>query len=402
MAFELAFVLAGLILAVGYVGDYLFRKMNLPDVLILVGMGILLGPLFGIVDASLLKPVSNIFAILALVIILFEGGLDLDLYKVLKQSHRALFLALLGFTFTILVSITFFHLILHYTLNESILLGAIMGGTAASVVIPLISRFKNVNSETKIIVTIEAAFGDVFAIVLGLTFLQVFTGVFSGSLSEIGSAILSQFSVGAVIGAIAGILWLKFLGSVRDWPYNNVLTLGILLFLYSIVEGVKGSGAIFALVFGLILGNGEAVSEMLKIKELAKIEEMMRSFMAEMSFFMRTFFFVYIGLLFTFALPEAILIGIIFSILIFIARIGAVKIAVIKNERLKRDFWPLVMMVPRGLAAAVFVEILSSYSFPSASFFGNIVTTVIVFTMIICSIGSSLVKRYLDSLHKEN
>ena len=159
------------------------------------------------------------------------------------------------------------------------------------------------------------------------------------------------------------------------------------------MEGVGGSGAIFALTFGLVLGNGKDVCRMLRMKESIHVSRMMKRFMAEMSFFMKTFFFVYIGLIFVFTDTAALIWGVVLSFILLIGRYAAGWIASVKSGVLRKDINAIALTLPRGLAAAVFVEILRSYNVPYLDVYTNIIITVIMVTVIIASIGSSVMNN---------
>ncbi|MCP8307120.1 MAG: cation:proton antiporter [archaeon] len=86
------FILVGIIVIIGFLGSYLFRKTGIPDVIILILLGALVGPVLNLVERSVLISVAPIFAALAITVILFDGGLNLNLYLVLKESPRAVFI----------------------------------------------------------------------------------------------------------------------------------------------------------------------------------------------------------------------------------------------------------------------------------------------------------------------
>jgi cell volume regulation protein A len=65
----------GILFIIGFVGDYLFRKIHFPDILVLLALGYVVGPVLHIVDPAWAAPATPIIASLALVIILFNGGL---------------------------------------------------------------------------------------------------------------------------------------------------------------------------------------------------------------------------------------------------------------------------------------------------------------------------------------
>ena len=69
-------VLGGL-LALAFVANRLFRLTRVPGVIVLLAVGLLLGPFFGWLQPAPFRPITDTLGTLALILILFEGGLDL-------------------------------------------------------------------------------------------------------------------------------------------------------------------------------------------------------------------------------------------------------------------------------------------------------------------------------------
>src|SRR4030043_1056503 len=109
--------------------------------------------------------------------------------------------------------------------------------------------------------------------------------------------------------------------------YDDILTLAIAFLLYFIVESMGGSGVIFALTFGLMLGNGMEVAKFLGFKRTVLIHELMKKFHSQMSFLIKTFFFVYLGLMIIFSQYGLILAGVAISLLLLLVRYFAVLLS---------------------------------------------------------------------------
>lgn len=97
-----AFLLVGVIIGIGFVGSLFFERTRIPDLLSLVVIGILMGPVFGLVDASQLDTMAPYVGALALMIILFEGGLNLDFEKIVTQLVPAFLLTVSVFAFSMI------------------------------------------------------------------------------------------------------------------------------------------------------------------------------------------------------------------------------------------------------------------------------------------------------------
>ena len=391
----------GILLIIGFLADYLFRKTRFPDILILIVLGYLIGPVFHIVNPSEIAPASQVIAGLALVVILFNGGLDLEFAKVLSSAPRALILVIVGIVVSMASTAAFAYYLMGWGFMDSFLLGAILGGTSPSIVMPLISRVK-LPDEVSSILSLESAFNGAIVIVVALVILEVITTGQTGNTAlMVVEKISLQVFLGGLIGVIAGIVWLWALTLLEGETYDDILTLAIAFLLYFTVESMNGSGVIFAITFGLMLGNGVEVAKFLGIKRTVVIHELMKKFHSQMSFLIKTFFFVYLGILVSFQRIEFIVIGILILLALLGARYIAIRISTCRGCFEKDDIQTMIVMMPRGLAAAImaisfgpaFVEKLM----PGAGmkgFFEDVAFVVILGTAIVTTIGVSIISYY--------
>jgi len=383
----------GILLIIGFLADYLFRRTRFPDILILIVLGYLIGPVFHIVNPSEIAPASQVIASLALVVILFNGGLDLEFAKLLSCAPRALVLVLVGIGLSMALTTIFAYYLMGWDFMGSLLLGAIVGGTSPSIVIPLISRI-NAPEEVCSTLSLESAFNGAMVIVVALVILEIIiTGQTGNTALVVAEQITLQIFLGGLIGVIAGIVWLWALTLLEGETYDDILTLALAFLLYFVVEGMSGSGVIFAFTFGLMLGNGIEVAKFLGIKRTVVIHELMKKFHSQMSFLIKTFFFVYLGLMITFTSYGLILSGVAISLILLLARYIAVLLSSIRSDTLLANKGLLTTMLPRGLSAAVVAEIVLASGIPNASLYPGVIMVVIVTTVVIAAIGIPVFTR---------
>ena len=377
----------GILLIIGFLADYLFGKISLPDIIVLLVLGYLIGPVFNIISPSQIAPASQIISSLALVIILFNGGLDLEFKYVLSSAPRAIILVLLGIAVSMASTAAFTYYILGWDLMSGLLLGAIVSGTSPAIVMPLVKRAK-VPNEVSSLLNLESAFNGALVIVIALIVLElIITGQTGHEVSMIGQTIAVKFIAGGAVGVVAGVIWLWVLTLIEGEIYDDILTLAVVLLLYFGVESIEGSGVIFVLVFGLILGNGVEIARFLRIKRAVEVHEPMKKFHSQMSFLIKTFFFVYLGLMVTFDEPGLIVQGVILSVILLFTRHIAVLLTSIGSGKLLANRGILTTMLPRGLSAAVVAEIVVSSGIPNASVYPHVIIIVILTTVIISAIG---------------
>ncbi|RLC66337.1 MAG: hypothetical protein DRH97_06640, partial [Chloroflexi bacterium] len=192
--------LLGILFIIGFIGDYLFKKISFPNILVLLALGYVAGPVLNIVDPAWVAPASPVIANLALVIILFNGGLGLDFFQARASAPRAAVLALLGIGASTIAAAAFVYYFLDWELMNSLLLGAIVGGSSPTVVMPLIGRAK-VRAEISSLLHIESALNGALVIVIALVILEVMTVGATGNIGPvIAKAIGMRFLIGVGIG----------------------------------------------------------------------------------------------------------------------------------------------------------------------------------------------------------
>ncbi len=393
-AVSTVFGITALVIFIGFLSTLLFEKTRVPDVLILILLGIIIGPATGLINSDELIGLAEVFGALALTLILFDGGLELKYHEVVRKFGSTL--VLLGASFTIsMISIAIVFQLYQpdAPVYLSLSLGAILSAVSATIVIPILSIMR-VKSETKALLNLESALTDVAAIfVVFLLLGSIGPRAELGANIQVGIIVTILFST--VIAVVLGIAWLELLRVMKGRAYSYMITLATVLGLYAIVEYLGGAGAVSALVFGIVLSNGKELSRRLPIKTDFELDERLRWFHSEVTFFLKTFFFVFMGILFAIELftVELLIFSMILLLLIVGARVLAVKFLVIVRPQEREEQDVLTIMMPRGLTSVVLVVILATTAAMDVSFLMGVAFTVIVFTNIIMTGGVFFVER---------
>jgi len=388
-------VLMALIVFIGVLGELFFSKTKIPDVLWLVLIGIIIGPIMGLADTSFLSSLLPLFSAFAIIIILFEGGLHFNIYDVIKNTPKSLILAVLSFSVSVAaiivvyITLGWLGFVQNISLWNATILGCILGGTSSLVVMPLLNQAK-LKKKIESILSIESALTDVIGIVIviALVNLAVFPDANPGQ--ALVKGIAASFAVAIFFGAVAGLVWiyvLKFFEKkTRNFSHHYMLTFSFMLLLYAFIEFVQGSPALSILSFGLVLGNSKEIGKILKLKRRIKIEESILEFNSQISFFVKTFFFALIGLLLVIE-PISLGIGIVIALALLGARHLAVRLALQNEKSLRKDLSLVGWLMPRGLAAAVLAIMPAQAGIPGTEQFPSIVFTVIIATIILTTLG---------------
>lgn len=347
------FFLIGLIILIGFLGSLIFKKTKVSDILLLILVGFLLGPVFNIFNTEKLNDFAEYFGSFALIIILFEGGLDLSIERVVKEFGSSLILVVLSFFLTALLVCGFLFYFFDWSFANSLLLGTILGCTSAAIVIPVVSRM-SVTNDIKTILSVESALSDVLAVVGTISIIEFITLKHIG-ISTPFRAVASSFSIAIVLGSLTGFMWLKVLDTIGNQKYSYMITLAVILMVYSITEFFGGSGLIAVLIFGIILGNSNEFVKFMKFKNNFSVNDTIKFFHGEVSFFIRTFFFVYLGMIVSikYLTINFLSISIILVFLIVIARYLSSSLFILMSPEKKQFKNAIFGMLPRGLASAV-------------------------------------------------
>ncbi|MCX7193003.1 MAG: cation:proton antiporter [Proteobacteria bacterium] len=352
----------GLIVFFAHFLSLQFRKTNIPDVLILVIVGIVLGPILGFVSPVDFGKVGSLFATIALVVILFEGGTTLDINVLSKSLATTGKLAIVCFVLTALIATLAGIYALGLTMLPAAMLGLTLGSTSPAVIIPLVKALR-VSDKPATVMILESALTDVLSIIGVFALLQIYTqgGLEPGKL--IGS-VLSAMVFAIVIGVLGGIGWLLVLGKVRDFPNTISSTLAYVFIVYGATEGLGFSGAIAALALGFTLTNFEEF-KLHRIpsidRNIVPLNDIDLAFYSEAVFLLRTYFFIYLGISIHFSDLHLALAAAAIVLLIYLMRIVLTRMAFRDPEYSLRDTAITSMMVPKGLAAAVLAALPLQY-----------------------------------------
>jgi len=142
----------------------------------------------------------------------------------------------------------------------------------------------------------------------------------------------------------------------------------------------------------LMIGNSRPIARLLKFRTTVSIDDNVRNFHCQISFLIRSFFFVFTGLLFSFSSLTSLLFGLFLSFAFLGIRFIVVKMATLKSE-LHSVETLMTIMFPRGLAAAVLASLPLTMLGSDYQVFPEIAFIVILTTIIVCTIGVAVLKK---------
>ncbi len=395
--------LIGSVVFLAHLFSALFSRKMIPDVLLLMLLGWVVGPLCGLVSVDDFGAVGPIFSILTLLVILFQESLDID-FRVIKQSLKStLILSIVNFVITVGVmsgmvmavqywGSTFLEFVgldamRDLDFKEIFLLGTILGATSIAVIVPLLQKL-NVQAKTKSMLLLEATLGEVLTIVI---FFMVLNLIESGyfHLGMTSGKFVSSILVAVAFGIGAGCFWSIILNEIRIIQNSVFTTPAFIFVLFGITELFGFSGVIAVLSFGATLGNIELfnLSFLKKYfpKEPIKLNEAERSFIAEVVFLFKTFFFIYMGISLELSHSGVILCGFIFTLFMFGLRIPVIRFCISKETTIF-DASIMAILIPRGLVAAVLAAIPLQRGIAGGEVIQMLVYSIVFFSILFTSL----------------
>jgi len=385
----------GILIFLGNILSRFFTLTKIPDVLFLIALGIVVGPVLDFVEPSAFGVVGPIFSEVTLAIILFEGGLHITVDALKKAMTGTLAITITNFVGITVICIVVMQYFMGFTLMESCMLGAILGGTSSAVVIPF-TNYLNMGKDTKAILALESAIGDVLCIVVLLALIDVFQ-VQDFNIGHVAGNLIASFLIAIIIGVVAGVWW----SSV----YHRLVTIksifitpAFVFIVFGFVSLLGFSGAIAALALGVTFGNlnyfkaekvlpflGNDVTQV----ELTPVEV---EFFSQLVSLLKTFFFIYIGISIHFTNMDILYLGALLTIIIYLARIAMVWFTIPRRIPVA-DAAYMSVMEPKGLASAVLASMPLEAGIAAGQTIQDVTYIVIFFSIVACSILIFLLEK---------
>lgn len=408
MTVSIVFFLIAAIISIGFFGKWLFKVTRIPESMLLIGAGFALQTLTGI-DSEIFQQAAPYFGAFALVVILFEGGLHLEFHHLIKSWKNALTLMSLVFLLSFVLITTLAHVAFHHALLNAAVLGSALACTSAAIVVPLIREVK-VNPELKTVLELESSLSDAIAVLITVTLLTV--ALDQNASAQIGTLIFSSLMGSLIIGIVAGFAWTWLMGKyLAGQQLTYLMTFAVMLLVYATCEFVHSSGVFGVFLFGLAYSNGPNLLSRFwpKSRKEQKIwddtDQDIKGFHAEMTFLVRTFFYVFLGLIFN---PAKITVPILLEAVGIYIVIIAARYMVVKVIRLKGNAWEqrhsakvLFLFMPRGLASAVLATLPIQYGLTGTASFVNITVLIILFTNLAITFGVRHIEKTAPAFIEE-
>lgn len=268
-----AFALA---LGVGVLAQVLAYHLRVPGIVLYLTAGVLLGPdVLGVVRPEALQGGLHTLVGLAVAVILFEGGLNLNIDRLIRQADTIRKLVTIGAIVTAGGGTIAARLLMAWDWPTSILFGTLVIVTGPTVIGPLVRRIR-LTPRLRTILEAEGVLIDPVGAILAVVTLEVLLANSAGSAALGLLGIPTRLLVGSLCGVAGGLLIALPLGREGLVPeeIRNIFALAMLLTLYAISEAIlPDSGILAAPIAGIVVGNTRARlhAELMEFKEQVTI-----------------------------------------------------------------------------------------------------------------------------------
>jgi NhaP-type Na+/H+ or K+/H+ antiporter len=390
-----ALIFLGILIFAAHLFAMMFSKKKIPDVLLLIIIGIIIGPVLGFVSPNFLGQSGTIFTSVVLIVILFDGGLDISVHDLKLSWKPTISLTLASLILSIFLA-TIVCLFIGLSIINSLIVGIILSGTSSAVVIPLTQHLK-LGKSTKTVLVLESAITDIICFVLALAFIEASKEGNGVNVGSVAGGVVSSFVMAIIIGVICSIVWSSLLQKIRTFKNSMFLTPAYLFIVYGLTEYMGFSGAIAVLAVGITIANMEYfhfkfLERFQKGREL-KLTESEKAFVSELVFVLKTFFFVYIGISIPFNNYVALIAGLVITLILLVMRIFVAKYFSPKSSN-GFDKSIVSIMIPKGIAAAVLASIPEQMGLPQGEMIKYVVYATVLFSILLCSILIFVIERY--------
>jgi cell volume regulation protein A len=391
----------GVILGAGMLSGLLARRLAIPDVVVYLLVGIVLGPeVGGAIGIRADSALNQIILIFGACYILFDGGASLRLAVLRQVWITIVVIATLGVVITAAITAAAAYWILGIPLIVALLLGAAIASTDPATLVPV---FRQVRIRERVAQTVmsESALNDATGAILTFAVLAVATGAefsIGASLFDLGKQALLGLVVGGVLGYLAAVCIaherLAFL-----MEYAPLVTLMAVIGAYLGADGLQASGFMAVFTFGVVLGNKDALGFAMSAREQARLDE----FVTTTALIMRMFIFILLGAQVDFALMSRYLVGgaIVIAIFMLVARPITVFVCAAPDRRARWSMKEMLFMCwtrETGVIPAALAGLLVGMNAPGADVVASVTFIAVLMTILIQATTTRWLARRLGLL----
>src|SRR5699024_6710631 len=363
-------LLFALMLIVGVFTTKFSARLGLPSLVLFLFVGMILNEFIYFENVKL----TQLIGVMALIIILFEGGSQTKWNNMRPVLAPAGVLATAGVLITSVITGYAAYYILDLTMLEGMLFGAIVGSTDAAAVFAVMGS-KNINKRLTATLEAESGSNDPMAVFLTVVFIEMIQVPDSTIWSAVGSFFV-QMGFGLILGLLLGRLSVLLINKIAldvSGMYP-LLALGSAVLTFGVTDYLGGSGFLAVYVMGVLVGNSDLMHKFSIVR-----------FNEGFAWMMQIIMFIFLGMLvFPSDLIKVGWQGILLSIiLMFVARPIATVICMVffkhnAKEQIFLSWTGLKGAVPIVLATyPIIADVENAYVIFNAVFFVVLISALV-------------------------
>lgn len=389
-------MIATIILA-GTLSSKISQWVKLPDVVLFIFAGVLLGPnCFNLLNYDN-STVNQVILTFGAAYILFDGGREIHLNVLNKIKYSVTSMATLGVLISSIITGFFAHYFLHLEPIYAFLLGTVIASTDPSVLVPLFKKM-SISPKLKQTIIAESAFNDACGAIVTFAILGVIAGG-EFSLGENMLELLKTSFGGVAVGIVVAFASLLLVsekdhGILSDFPTEIAVAAVIGAYEIATYFGVSGFMAVF--VFGIVVGNKKTFG--IKVDEVPFQTHL--HFKDALISILRMMIFILLGVHMDIAVLGQYWFGALLTVgtLIFIARPISVLISVIWDKKANWTWQEIVYLMwvrETGVIPAALVGMLVTMKVPHADVISAVTFMTILITLAIQASTKGFVAKKL-------
>ncbi|CEP46912.1 Na()/H() antiporter [[Clostridium] sordellii] len=400
---NLLFIFA-VVVVTGIVLGKVSELLKLPDVILYLIAGIIIGPaVLNVISVESFPIENNLILTFGSAFILYEGGREINLRVLNKVKVSVGLLATLGVIISTIVVGFATSKIFSLPIMTALLIGAVIASTDPAALIPV---FKQVTIKDKIKQTVvsESAFNDAVGAILVSTLLAVITSG-SFSMGESVKELLMSVVVGLVVGVLVGLIF-SLLISDKKWgvfhSYAPIISVLKVALAYEVATKLHGSGYMAVFIAGLIAGNRKLFGLWVPEEDF-HAEHFFResvSALCRMAIFIVLGTHVDLAALAKYWLPSLLVV----LVLMLIARPLVVLICTLFDREAKWNFKEKLFMMwvrETGVIPAALSGIIVSMQLPGYQIISSVVFMTILITLIVQASTTKILANKLGLLEED-
>ncbi len=399
-----ALLMFGTILAAGTFSGLIARLLRIPDVVVLLLAGMLLGSgATGIVNIKADSTINQLIMVFGSSYILFDGGASIRLMVLKEVWITILIIATVGLLVTTAITGVAAWYFLGLAPVTALLLGSVIASTDPATLVPV---FKQVRIRERVAQTVmsESAFNDAMGAILTFTVLGVALGTGEFSIGAAIADLIKQSLLGIVIGGTLGYLAAFFISHEKFGflaEFAPVVTLMAVIGAYMGADGMHSSGFMAVFVFGIMLGNQESLGFRLTKTEGAELED----YVMTTALIMRMFIFILLGTQVDFGLINHYLFGGVAVVVVFmlVARPVTVFLCALPDRRARWSLKEMLFMCwtrETGVIPGALAGMLIGMKAPGAKVIASVTFIAILMTILIQATTTKWLAKKLGLLVK--